>query len=114
VRWRTWAGACGGSGTPAASPRPHPTAGTAPRLTLGSNGAAVAAAAAGLGVTLVSRDAVTGPLADGRLVQVTAPPTPLHRPWHAVTAGPARPSAALLVRHLLDGDPGNGDGGWTR
>jgi LysR family transcriptional regulator, low CO2-responsive transcriptional regulator len=91
-----------------------------PTLTLGSNGAVVAAAAAGLGVTLVSRDAVTRQLADGRLVQVAAPGTPLHRPWHAVTVGQPQPGTALLIGHLLDGRagtghlPDNGDGGWTR
>jgi DNA-binding transcriptional LysR family regulator len=72
-----------------------------PRLTLGSNGAVVAAAAAGLGVTLVSGDAVTRQLADATLVQVKAPGTPLRRPWHAVTAGQAQPTPTLLVDHLL-------------
>jgi DNA-binding transcriptional LysR family regulator len=72
-----------------------------PRLTLGSNGAVVAGAAAGLGVTLVSRDAVARQLADGALVAVRAPGTPLRRPWHAVTAGPEQASTALLIDHLL-------------
>jgi DNA-binding transcriptional LysR family regulator len=72
-----------------------------PRLTLGSNGAVVAAAAAGLGVTLVSRDAVTRQLADGTLAQVKAPGTPLRRPWHAVTIGPPQPSTTLFIDHLL-------------
>jgi DNA-binding transcriptional LysR family regulator len=80
-----------------------------PRLTLGSNGAVVAAAAAGLGVTLVSRDAVTRQLADGSLVQVRAPGTPLRRPWHAVTTGQAQPSTTLLIDHLLAAGEG---GGW--
>src|SRR5487761_1240495 len=72
-----------------------------PRLTLGSNGAVVAGAAAGLGVTLVSRDAVARQLADGGLVVVKAPGTPLRRPWHAVTAGQVPASTALLIGHLL-------------
>lgn len=55
------------------------------RLTLGSNGAVVAGAVAGLGVTLVSRDAVARQLAEGELVPVVLPGTPLRRPWHAVT-----------------------------
>jgi DNA-binding transcriptional LysR family regulator len=79
-----------------------------PRLTLGSNGAVIAGAAAGLGVTLVSRDGVAGHLADGRLVEVKAPPTPLRRPWHAVTTEPAQPSTALLVGHLLHFAEGDG------
>lgn len=72
-----------------------------PRLTLGSNGAVVAAAAAGLGVTLISRDAVTRQLADGVLVVVKAPGTPLRRPWHAVAASPEQASTTLLIGHLL-------------
>ena len=44
-----------------------------------------------------------GHLADGRLVEVKAPPTPLRRPWHAVT-NPHPAAAALLVSHLLDQD----------
>jgi LysR family transcriptional regulator, low CO2-responsive transcriptional regulator len=80
-----------------------------PRLTLGSNGAVVAAAAAGLGVTLVSRDAVTRRFADGTLVQVKAPGTPLRRPWHAVTTGQAQPSTTLLIDHLLQAGKG---GAW--
>ena len=72
-----------------------------PRLTLGSNGAVVAAAVAGLGVTLISREAVTRQLADGELVVVKAPGTPLRRPWHAVTASPEQASTMLLIGHLL-------------
>lgn len=59
---------------------------------------------------MVSRDAVSGQLAGGRLVAVTAPGTPLHRPWHAVTTGRIQSSTALLIDHLLQ----TGDGGWTR
>jgi len=72
-----------------------------PTLTLGSNGAVVAGAAAGLGVTLVSRDAVRGMLATGEVAEIAVPQTPLRRPWHAVTY--PRPTAAtgILVAHLL-------------
>ena len=80
-----------------------------PTLTLGSNGAVVAGAAGGLGVTLVSRDAVRGLLAAGDVVEVAVPQTPMRRPWHAVTY--ARPTAAteVLVAHLLaqQGPPEN-------
>ncbi|WP_037558952.1 LysR substrate-binding domain-containing protein [Spirillospora albida] len=78
-----------------------------PRLVLGSNGAVVAGAAAGLGVALVSRDAVGAELDAGHLVVVDAPGMPLDRPWHAV-AGPAPTATTLLfVRHLLEAP------GWT-
>lgn len=83
-----------------------------PRLTLGSNGAVVAGAAAGLGVTLVSGDAVARQLADGALVVVRAPGTPLRRPWHAVTAGQVQASTTLLIEHLLTAAEGRG--GWRR
>jgi len=74
-------------------------------LTLGSNGAVVAGAVAGLGVTLVSRDAVAGRLAAGDLAELPVPHTPLSRPWHAVTRPRASAAAELLVTHLLAGDP---------
>jgi len=75
-----------------------------PSLTLGSNGAVVAGAVAGLGVTLVSRDAVRGQLNAGELIPMTVPHTPLVRPWHALTYPHAAAAAALLVSHLLDQD----------
>jgi DNA-binding transcriptional LysR family regulator len=73
-----------------------------PRLTLGSGGAVVACAAAGLGATLVSRDAVSRQLENGELHEVAVPGTPLRRPWHAVTHGQLPGATPLLVRHLLD------------
>lgn len=73
-----------------------------PRLTLGSGGAALACAAAGLGATLTSRDAVRRQLNDGELVEVAVVGTPLRRPWNAVTHGRQPGATALLVRHLLD------------
>jgi DNA-binding transcriptional LysR family regulator len=82
-----------------------------PRLTLGSNGAVVAAAAAGLGATLVSRDAVAGHLADGSLLEVAPPGTPLRRPWHAVTAAQVPASTTLFIGHLLRAGAGTG---WRR
>jgi LysR family transcriptional regulator, low CO2-responsive transcriptional regulator len=73
-----------------------------PRLTLGSGGAVAACAAAGLGATLVSRDAVKRQLQDGELTEVPVPGTPLRRPWHAVTHARQPGATGLLVRHLLD------------
>jgi DNA-binding transcriptional LysR family regulator len=72
-----------------------------PRLVLGSNGAVVAGAVAGLGRTLVSRDAVTAHLASGRLVVVPLPGTPMRRPWHAVAGSAPIGPARLFVDHLL-------------
>lgn len=73
-----------------------------PRLVLGSNGAVIAGAAAGLGVALVSRDAVGAELDAGRLVVVDAPGMPLARPWHAVAGAAPTATTLLFVRHLLD------------
>jgi LysR family transcriptional regulator, low CO2-responsive transcriptional regulator len=71
-----------------------------PRLVLGSNGAVVAGAVAELGCTLVSRDAIAGLLADGRLVELPTPGIPMRRPWHAVTGAYSGASTGLFVRHL--------------
>lgn len=73
-----------------------------PTLTLGSNGAVVAGAMAGLGVTLASRDAVGRFLAAGDLVELPVPHTPMRRPWHAVTPPRVSAAASLLLAHLLD------------
>ena len=77
-----------------------------PRLTLGSNGAVIACAVAGLGATLAPREAVRRHLERNELVEMPVPGTPLRRPWRAVTH--ERPPAAttLLVRHLI------AHGGW--
>lgn len=80
--------------------------GEPPLLTLGSHGAVVAGAVAGLGVTLVSRQAVKRQLADGRLVELPALGTPLERPWHAATHLQTTASTELLVTHLLKHDDG--------
>ncbi|MBI1759373.1 MAG: LysR family transcriptional regulator [Actinobacteria bacterium] len=78
-----------------------------PRLVLGSTGAVVAGAIAGLGVALVSRDGVRADLAAGRLVPVPAPGLPLRRPWHAVAGPTPTGTTRLFVDHLLaeDGRP---------
>ena len=71
-----------------------------PRLVLGSNGAVVAGAVAELGCALVSRDAITDLIADGRLVEVPAPGTPLRRPWHAAVGTYSGAATWLFIRHL--------------
>jgi LysR family transcriptional regulator, low CO2-responsive transcriptional regulator len=78
-----------------------------PTLTLGSNGAVVAGAAAGLGATLVSRDAVRRLLAAEQLEEIPVSGTPMRRPWHAVTSSRPTAPTEVLVVHLLaqDGPP---------
>ena len=71
------------------------------QLALGSHGAVVAGAVAGLGVTLVAREAVAEKLAAGQLVELPVPGTPLDRPWHVVTHRSTTASTELLVAHLL-------------
>ncbi|MQA15956.1 MAG: LysR family transcriptional regulator [Pseudonocardiaceae bacterium] len=72
-----------------------------PRLVLGSNGAVIAGAVAGLGATLVSRDAIADLLEAGKLVVVDVPETPLPRPWHAVTGSHPSATTRLFVQHLV-------------
>lgn len=74
---------------------------TPPQMVLGSHGAVVAAAVAGLGVTLVSRQAVRRELDSGALVELAVPGTPLDRPWNIVTQSPCTGSTELLITHLL-------------
>jgi DNA-binding transcriptional LysR family regulator len=70
-------------------------------LVLGSNGAVIAGAAAGLGVAMVSRDAVRDELTARSLVIVDVPGTPLRRDWHAVAGATPTATTRLFVAHLL-------------
>lgn len=72
-----------------------------PQLVLGSHGAVVSAAVAGLGVTLVSRQAVRRELEVGALVELSVPGTPLNRPWHVVSQPTPPTSTELLIEHLV-------------
>jgi len=72
-----------------------------PRLVLGSNGAVVAAAVAGLGAALVSADAVTVELGNNTLAIIPVEGTPLVRPWHLVTGATPTPATRLFVEHVL-------------
>lgn len=74
-----------------------------PTLTLGSNGAVIEGAVAGLGVALVSSIAVARELAAGELVAIPARPLPLRRPWHAVTQADPVSTASLFVERLVAG-----------
>lgn len=75
-----------------------------PRLALGSHGAVVASATLGLGLALVSEDAVGRQLTTGELVVVPVAGTPLSRPWHAVTGPAPTATTRLFSSHLLDQD----------
>jgi DNA-binding transcriptional LysR family regulator len=72
-------------------------------LTVGSNGAVRESVAAALGVSMMSRDAVSEELANGDLVEIPTPVTPLRRDWYLVAhRGPLPATAALFVRHVLE------------
>ena len=92
-----------GSGTRAATDALLTELDIAPlTLMVGSNGAIRESASVGLGVTLISGEAVAAELADRRLVALPVPGTPLHRDWYLVAhPGPLSPAAGRLVAHVL-------------
>lgn len=73
-----------------------------PLLTLGTAGAAIAAAREGLGVTLVHEAAARGLLDAGALATYAVPGTPLDRPWHLCTAQEPTAATRLFLRHVCD------------
>lgn len=92
-----------GSGTRAATDALLTELDIAPlTLMVGSNGAIRESASVGLGVTLISGEAVAAELAGRRLVALPVPGTPLHRDWYLVAhPGPLSPAAGRLVAHVL-------------
>jgi DNA-binding transcriptional LysR family regulator len=68
-------------------------------LTLGSNGAIKQAARAGLGVSLLSRAAVEGELASGRLGELRLKDGPATRSWFVLRSavGPVRPQVEQFI-----------------
>jgi len=93
-----------GSGTRATAEAFLDEVGISPRiLTLGSNGAVVESVRIGLGVTLISADAVAGDLAEGRLEEWRHPGLPVDRPWHLLArAGePLAPTPERFLAHVL-------------
>ncbi|MGI8776537.1 MAG: LysR substrate-binding domain-containing protein, partial [Acidimicrobiales bacterium] len=80
-----------------------------PTLTLGSNGAIRESVQVGLGITLISRDAVGRELDAGSLEEWRCPPIPLRRAWHMVArAGDElAPTAQLLLAHVAASSPGD-------
>ena len=75
---------------------------TSPHLTLGTSGAAVAAAREGLGVTLVHEEAVRELLMAGDLATYPLPGTPLDRPWHLCTGTSPTAATRLFLAHVTD------------
>jgi LysR family transcriptional regulator, low CO2-responsive transcriptional regulator len=73
-----------------------------PMLALGSHGAVVASAVLGLGLTVVSADAVAHHLHNGDLRRVPVRGTPLKRPWHALTTASPTATTKLFLTHLTD------------
>ncbi|MGH9222794.1 MAG: LysR substrate-binding domain-containing protein [Acidimicrobiales bacterium] len=96
-----------GSGTRSTAEELYDELGIAPKatLTVGSNGAIRESVQVGLGVTLISRDAVARELEDGALEEWRCPTLPRHRAWHLVsrTTDDLPATAALFVGHLAAG-----------
>lgn len=72
-----------------------------PLLYMGSSGAVTAGAMAGLGIALVSEDAVRTLLVERALRVVELPELPLVRPWHLVTRAVPTATTQLFVEHLM-------------
>lgn len=78
-------------------------------LTLGSNGALRESVQVGLGITLISRDAVARELEEGTLEEWRSPTLPRHRAWHLVSRAGEElsPTAGLFLAHVT-ADPEGG------
>lgn len=83
-------------------------------LTLGTSGAAVAAARQGLGVTLVHEEAVRELLDSGALAAYPVPGTPLDRPWQFCTTSEPTAATRLFLAHVCDPDRVGGAAFHTR
>ena len=97
---RSWLLREPGSGTRTLNEEFLVARGLAPQtLTLGSNGAIKQAARAGLGVSLLSREAVEGELASGRLGEIGLRDGPEARTWFVLHSaiGPVRPAVRLFL-----------------
>lgn len=93
-----------GSGTRATADELFSELGIAPTLlTLGSNEAIAESVRVGLGVALISRDAVARQLVEGTLVEWRSGPLPLEKSWQLVarTDAPLPATAQLFVDHVL-------------
>jgi LysR family transcriptional regulator, low CO2-responsive transcriptional regulator len=102
---RTWLLREAGSGTRDATDDLLADLGIAPpTMILGSNGAVEQAVAAGLGIALISLDAVADRIAGGTVAAWPCPGTPLDRPWHLVAhaSGSLSPTAVLLAKSMTE------------
>ena len=100
---QTWLMREAGSGTRDAAEHLLEELGVDPStMLLGSNGAVEQAVAAGLGIALISLDAVADRIASGAVSVLPCPGTPLDRPWHLVAhaSGVLSPTAILLARSM--------------
>jgi LysR family transcriptional regulator, low CO2-responsive transcriptional regulator len=81
-----------------------------PTFTLGSNGAIRESVQAGLGVSVLSRDAVADQIERATLREWDLSPFPVTRPWHVVTRSdrPIPATASLFVEHLIADHTGAG------
>ncbi len=106
-----------GSGTRGTAEELLDELGVRPRtLTLGSNGAIRESVQVGLGITLISRDAVARELDEGTLEEWRCADLPRQRAWHVVARAdePLPATAGLFLSHLVgdgfslvgDGSPG--------
>lgn len=103
LAYQTWLLREDGSGTREATDNLLDDLGIMPRtMILGSNGAIEQAVVAGLGVALISLDAVADRIAAGTVAVWPCPGTPLDRPWHLVAhaSGNLSPTAALMARSM--------------
>ena len=100
-----------GSGTRRTTEELYDELGIAPAatLTLGSNGALRESVQVGLGVTLISRDAVARELEEGTLAEWRCTSLPRHRAWHLVSRADEElaPTAGLFLSHVT-ADPLDG------
>jgi LysR family transcriptional regulator, low CO2-responsive transcriptional regulator len=100
-----------GSGTRSTAEQLFDELGVTPAaiLTLGSNGALRESVQVGLGITLISRDAVARELEEGTLEELRCPTLPRHRAWHLVSRAGEElaPTAGLFLAHVT-ADPREG------
>jgi LysR family transcriptional regulator, low CO2-responsive transcriptional regulator len=92
-----------GSGTRSTAEELLDELGVDPRtLTVGSNGAIRESVQVGLGITLISRDAVARELEEGTLEEWRCGGLPRQRAWHVVARAeePLPATAGLFLAHL--------------
>jgi LysR family transcriptional regulator, low CO2-responsive transcriptional regulator len=97
----TWLVREPGSGTRATTEALFEALGITPTtVTIGSNGAILGCVRVGLGVSLLSRDALARDLAAKEIVEVPTARTPLVRDWHIVALAGREPT--IGARRFLD------------